>query len=202
MIKPNVERLRGLALAMIAVALLLPLVACADESADVTEDTGTALSNLAAAESAAAALAPDVKLLVLQTGGMAQVGSDPVWVFTFGSPETGAMYTVSIAGGNVMDASEAGQAPLEDDEWDVVPDTAAWDIDSHEAYESALAVSGANGDPAGYSMLLETHVPRSSSAEPVVRPFVWYVAFEPGSSGATAGVIEVDAKTGEASLVE
>jgi len=197
MIKPSVRRLRGFVWAIIAVALLLPLVACADEKADVTGDSGTALSNLAAA-----ALAPDVKLLVVQTGGMAQVGSDPVWVFIFGSPETGTMYTVSIAGGNVMDASEAGEAPLEDDEWDAVPDTAAWDIDSHEAYESALAVSGASGDPAGYSMLLETHVPRSSSAEPVVRPFVWYVAFDPGNSGATAGVIEVDARTGKASPVE
>ena len=85
-------------------------------------------------------------------------------------------------------------------EWAAVPGTDGWTVDSDTAYTKALAVSGAKGAPAAYMMGLLTFKPTSDTS--TVQPFVWSVQFDPGASGATTSSINVDAKTGVATLAK
>lgn len=194
---------RVIVLAFVALSLAL-LTGCGDDAPPepASEQRSTALANLEAAESAIETTAPDAKLLVVQTPSASAAGGNPLWVYTFGSPETGQMFTVSLANGTVMNTAPAGAAPLEAEEWASVPETAAWEIDSDEAYEAALEVADFESTPTGYSMVLETYVPRSAPAEPAVSAFVWYVSFRTGDGEELPTVVAVDARTGEATLVQ
>jgi len=186
-----------------AIVALAFLTACGGtDGQEPATDTTTALANLGVAESAVATLAPDAKLLVVQAPSASMSGGAPLWVFLFGSPETGEMFSVSTANGVVMDTARAGAAPLETDEWASVPETAAWDVDSDEAYETALDAAALGADPTGYVMVMETYVPASAPAEPEVTAFVWYVTFTMADADATPPIVAVDASTGEATLVE
>lgn len=195
-----------IAAVFLALALLVVLPGCGDNSSDGGdnggESKGTAIAGLDIARSALETMAPDAKLLVVQTGEAVTPTGTPVWAYLFGSPETGSTYAVYVSDGNVMGASEYGTAGLQEDEWGNVPGTDDLQVDSDEAYQAALELSGADGEPAAYFMGLQTYVPESMATTPSVSAFTWYVSFDPGESGASTGTIAVDAKSGEAEIIE
>ena len=161
---------------------------------------GTALGSLAIAKSSMTTTAPDAKLLVVQTAEAATPTSTPVWGYLFGSPANDKIWVVYVANGVSMGAQEYGTAGLSKTEWAAVPGTDGWTVDSDTAYTKALAASGAKGAPAAYMMGLLTFKPTSDTS--TVQPFVWSVQFDPGASGATTSSINVDAKTGVATLAK
>lgn len=179
-----------------AIALILALVlsGCGgDEEAQPKQSTKTAKGSLSVAESALATLAPDARLLVVQTAQTVTETSTPVWAYLFGSPETDKTYLVYVSDGESMGASEYGTAGLSAEEWEKVPDLSDWKIDSDRAYRTAAET--ATSTPTGYAMGLQTFVPESISETDTVGAFVWYISMDVG--GQTARVVEVDAKTGE-----
>lgn len=161
----------------------------------------TALGSLSAAQSALSTMAPDARLLVVQTASSVTPTGTPVWVYLFGDPKTDKTYLVYATDGQPMGgAQEYGTAGLSETDWKDVPDEYEWTVDSDDAYSKALAASGATGDPAAYMMGLMTY--KSSADTSTVEPLVWNVWFDPGSSGATENTILVDAESGDASVQE
>jgi len=188
-----------------ALALAVTLLAGCGKTAATTTSTpvpkaGTALGSLAIAKSSMTTTAPDAKLLVVQTAEAATPTSTPVWGYLFGSPANDKIWVVYVANGVSMGAQEYGTAGLSKTEWAAVPGTDGWTVDSDTAYTKALAASGAKGAPAAYMMGLLTFKPTSDTS--TVQPFVWSVQFDPGASGATTSSINVDAKTGVATLAK
>jgi len=179
----------------LALAIASVVAGCGGTSADTTQKTGTAKAGLPVAKSALSTMAPDAKLLLVQTATGVTPTATPVWGYLFGSPKNDKTYLVYVAGGKAMPASEYGAAGLSASDWSSVPGTDSWKIDSDEAYQKALAANGAKGTPAVYNMGFVTYVPPSETAS-ASKTFVWYVEFEPGASGGTTSTIEVDAKTG------
>lgn len=155
----------------------------------------TAKAALPVAQSAMTTIAPDAKLLLVQTAEAVTPTATPVWAYLFGSPATDKAYVVYVDKGKATPASQYGNAGLTKAEWAVVPGIDAWKIDSDQAYTKALAASGAKGAPAAYGMAFVTYVPKSAG-KTTIKAFVWNVSFEPGTSGAATGTIGVDAKTG------
>ncbi len=191
--------------AVAAVSVLFLLVATGltgcGEKAEEPVSTDTARANYAVAESAVTSLAPDAKLLVVQTAQSASTTSTPVWSYLFGSPETDKTYLVIAAKGQTLGTSEYGTGGLTEQEWDEVPsDFKTWKIDSDAALKKAIEASGAKGDPRAYVMGFQTYIPSTSTSGS--KAFRWYVALDPGDSGATTSTIGVDAKTGETAIVE
>jgi hypothetical protein len=198
------RRARFATIAFVAVlALAVTLLAGCSKTAGTSTPTtksGTALGGLAIAKSSMTTTAPDAKLLVVQTAEAATPTSTPVWGYLFGSPANDKIWVVYVANGVSMGAQEYGTAGLSKTEWAAVPGTDGWTVDSDTAYTKALAVSGAKGAPAAYMMGLLTFKPTSDTS--TVQPFVWSVQFDPGASGATTSSINVDAKTGLATLAK
>jgi hypothetical protein len=184
-----------------ALAALLLVTGCGGDS-DSATTSASAKAGLPIAESALSTMAPDAKLLVVETAEGVTPTSTPVWAYLFGSPESDKTYVVYVSDGKVESASEYGTAGLSADEWGKVPGTDDWKIDNDVAYENALEVSGADGTPAAYYMGFQTYVPEAYAASSTVGAFVWYVSFDPGESGATTGTVQVDATTGEATAAE
>lgn len=193
------DRLVRIGLIVVALALVALVAACGGKGAKVKSDT--ALGNYDLAASSVATATPDAKLLMVQNAMGTKPGEAPTWVYVFGSPSKGTMYSVSVRQGLVMDVTDSGKAPLESGEWADVPGISKWKIDSDKAYDKAYEVSGAKSAPNSYSMLLETYIPKSA-AESKTEPFTWYFSFDPGESGATDKIIKVNAETGEASVTE
>lgn len=171
-------------------------------SPKVTTKAGpTALGNLAAAEASLSTMAPDAKLLVVQTAQAVTPTSTPIWAYLFGSPSTDKTYVVYATGGTSMGAQEYGKAGLKAAEWGKVPATTAWEIDSDAAYTKALAASKATGKPAQYIMGLVTYKPTESTS--TVAPFVWNVQLDTsGTVGAVAAGFDVDAHTGATKVTD
>lgn len=195
-------RLVGVSLAVVALAFAA--TGCGDKAekdSATTESKGTAKAGLTIATSALETMAPDARLLVVQTAQSVTPTASPVWVYLFGSPKTDKTYAVYVSEGKLMGSQEYGEAGLTKEQWADVPDPSAWVVDDDVAYQAALDVSGAKGEPAGHFMGLQTYVP-SSTAGPTSKSFVWYVYFDPGQSGATTATIQVDAKSGEAQVVK
>lgn len=191
-----------IALWIAAVLAMAALVTGCGEKAEEKPAAGaTAMSSLDAAKSQLSTTAPDAKLLVVQTAAAVPATGTPVWAYLFGSPKTDTIYIVYVDKGEVMPASEYGKAGLSAEEWEAVPDTSAWKIDSDEAYKKALEASGATGDPVQWVMGMVTYIPSTSDAEDV-SAFVWNVNFDPGQSGATTGTVQVNATTGEVTAPE
>ena len=188
------------AVAMLAVLLLILVAGCGKKAAETTSaPTGpTALGSLDKARSALSTMAPDAELLVVQTAQAATPTGTPVWAYLFGSPSTDKTYVVYISNGESMGAQEYGQAGLSKDEWKTVSGSNTWKVDSDEAYDKALAASGAKGDPAAYFMGMLTY--KAAEDTSTIKPLVWQVMFEPGESGATTNTIEVDGMTGKAKV--
>jgi hypothetical protein len=145
-------------------------------------------------------MAPDAKLLVVQTAQAVTPTATPVWGYLFGSPKTDLTYVVYLSNGQSMGAKEYGKAGLNAAEWAKVPGTDAWKVDSDVALSKALAISGANGNPAAYIMGFVTYKPATDTS--TVQPFVWSVQFDPGASGATTKAIDVNATTGVAAVTK
>lgn len=173
-----------------------------DDEPTATPQSGSALGSVDTARSALSTIAPDAKLLVVQTAEGTTPTATPVWAFLFGSPSTDVTYLVYVTDGVVMSAAEYGTAGLSAEEWPQVPELDTWTVDSTQAYTAALEVSGASGDPAAYYMGLQTYLPESMAASTTAEVFTWYVYFDPGASGATTATIAVDANTGDAAIAE
>lgn len=157
----------------------------------------TAKQALPAAQSALATTAPDAKLLLVQTAAAVTPTSTPVWAYLFGSPKSEKLYVVRVANGQAMPPAEYGSAKqLGTFEWNKVPNLDAWKVDSDEAYQKAYAASGAKSAPPQWVMGFITYVPKTEETQ-TATPFEWSVQFDPGSSGATPNVINVNATTGE-----
>jgi len=187
----------------LALALTLVVAGCNSKTPETTPaqtptSKYTAKSGLDAATSAMATTAPDAKLLVVQTPSAVTPTSTAVWSYLFGNPKDDKTYMVYVAQGKAEPASEYGEAGLDEDEWAKVPNTDAWKIDSPEAYEKALKATGAK-TTAGYSLGFLTYVP-ASETESTTRAFVWYVSFDPATSGVASGTAEVDATSGETTV--
>jgi hypothetical protein len=196
MIQPSIRQ-SAKPLALLALALLLIVAGCGSSTGTAPKGS-TAKVSQTIAQSALSTMAPDAKLLLVQTAEAVTATSTPVWGYLFGSPTDNKTYIVYVTAGEVLSASEYGTAGFSADEWSSVPGTGAWKIDSDVAYEKALAVSGAKGTPSAYEMGILTYVPPSWEDSATTKAFVWNVMFEPGASGATTGVIEVDAASGAA----
>lgn len=177
------------------------LVGCAQKASTTgtTVKTGkTAMGSLAVAKSALSTMAPDAKLLVIQTGQAVTTTATPVWGYIFGSQKTGDAYIVYVSNGVSMGAQDLGSAGLKASEWAKIPGTSAWKVDSDAAYTKAVAASGAHGTPNAYIMGFETY--KAASDTSTIEPFVWLVQFDPGTSGATTNTVTVDTRTGAASI--
>lgn len=188
-----------------AAVLLLVLTACGGEEPAKTETTApapagaTALASITAAESALSTMAPDARLLIVQTAEVVTATSTPVWAYLFGSPESDMSYLVYVVDGEAMPASEYGEAGLSEKQWAEVPDTNTWEIDSDAAYEKALAVSGSTGTPAGWFMGFQTYVPETEDDAVTSKALTWYVNFFSADGAVSGDTIEVDANSGETS---
>jgi hypothetical protein len=178
-------------------AALLALLVVAGCSAKPSASTGsaTAKSELNVAKSALSTMAPDAKLLIVQTAQPVTT-STPVWAYLFGSPSTDKTYVVYVREGKAMGASEYGTAGLPKDEWGSVPGTDGWQVDSDAALQKAKDASPVK-QPKQYSMGFLTYVPKSQTASATTKPFIWYVSLEEANASAT---VEVDAKTGTAKV--
>lgn len=182
--------------------LAVVMTGCGEKEAgqDAEPSAGTAKGSLDLARSALETMAPDAKLLVVQTAEPITETSTPVWAYLFGSPETDTTYMVYVSEGKAMGASEYGSAGLSDEEWQAVPDTSGWEVDSDDAYEKAIAEAGGDTQTSGYFMGLQTYVPRSASETDTTRSMTWYISLDVARSA--EGLVAVDAKTGEATRVE
>lgn len=187
-----------IAVAVSLVVMAATVAACAPKTATTTKSGPTALDNLPAARSSLSTLAPDAKLLLVQTAQAVTPTATPIWAFLFGSPSNDKTYLVYATQGRAMGAQAFGTAGLSKDEWSKVPGTDSWKVDSDQAYSKALAVSGAKGPPKAYGMGLITYKPKASTS--TIEPFVWSVQFDPGTSGATTSPITVNANTGSAAI--
>lgn len=187
--------------AVVACALAaLALTGCGAEksSGGAKKDPSTAKGSLEVARSAMETLAPDADLLLVQTPGAQTADSTAAWSYIFGNAENGKLYTVMVDDGKVLRAGESGKAPLKASEWKDVPDLDAWKIDSDKALAAAMKAARTDLNNVGYSMLLETYVPKSAGNAAATKPFVWYIGFEAISTEASSTVIAVDAQTGSA----
>jgi hypothetical protein len=189
---------------LLVVALALTLTTAAGCGKKTTGGTTTpkpqgqtAKQALPAAESALSTTAPDAKLLLVQVAQAVTPTSTPVWAYLFGSPKTDKLYVVRVADGQAMPPTDYGSAKqLGSFDWTKVPNLDQWKIDSNEAYDRAYKASGAKSAPPQYVMGFLTYVPKTEATS-TATPFVWAVQFDPGSSGATPNVIDVNATTGE-----
>lgn len=184
---------------LLALALVTVITGCGKKDDTTTTATGTsAKGQLSVAESALSTMAPDAKLLIVQTASGTPTTATPVWAYLFGSPTSNKTYVVYASDGQVMGASEYGVLEMAEDEWASVPGADEMKIDSDEAYTKALAASGAKGDPNAYMMGIMMFKPKEDTS--TIEPLTWQVQFDPGDSGATTSTVEVDAKTGAASI--
>lgn len=173
------------------------IVGCGDKS-DQRKDT--ALGTLSGARSALSTMAPDAKLLVVQTANVASATSTPVWAYLFGSPDTNATYIVFMQEGEAT-PYEYGEASLTATQWADVPSTDEIEIDSDEAHElAAKELSGADAD-APWVMGLVTYLPGAEQSG--VKQMSWSVTFNPeAAEEADIKVFEVDARTGKVTVPE
>jgi len=201
MTRAQKDRIAVAVVAIIAIAAVLLLGGCGDKNSATPAKSGpSALGSLPVAESALSTMAPDAKLLVVQTAQAVEPTGTPVWTYLFGSPASDKTFLVYATGSKVMAAQEYGTAGLSDDEWKSVPSTDDIKVDSDAAYDKALTTAGGKGDPNAYFMGMLMY--KSADDTSTIKPMVWQVMFDPGSSGATTDTIEVDAKTGTATVLK
>jgi len=182
--------------------MALLVVGCGKDEATTTAPAGdTALESLTVAQSALSTIAPEAKLLLVQTAESVSGTASPVWAYLFGSPTDDKTYVVYVVDGAVMSAGEYGTAGLPEDEWPLVPDATSWKIDSDVAYTNALEAAGLSGNPP-YSMGMITYIPSAEASTTTSIPFTWYISIEPAASGDATTSVQVDAKTGEATVEE
>ncbi len=196
---PRVVALLGVVL-LVVVAITVAGCGSKGSSGTSTKTGSTALGSLDKARSSLSTMAPDAKLLVVQTAQSTTPTQTPVWAYLFGSPKSDKIYVVYVTNGQSMGAQEYGTAGLSKTEWGQVPSTDAIKIDSDVALKDGLKAAGAKGDPAAYMMGLMTYKPKTDTS--TVSAMTWTMQFDPGSSGASTATINVDAKTGKATVAK
>ena len=187
-------RVKIVAIAAILLAMLLLVAGCGKQAASTTSNAATAKSALPVAVSALSTTAPDAKLLVVQTAEPVTTTSTPVWSYLFGSPKSGKTYLVMVRDGKVMQTTEYGTAGLTAKDWAAIPSTDEWKVDSPAAYDTAKGAAKAS-DKAAFTIGFINYVP-ASAKDVSTKPGIWYVSFDPATSGATTGTVGVDVKTG------
>lgn len=190
------RRLSLVAVVFVALALAVVLVGCGDKD-EPAATSGSAMGGLDVARSAISTMAPDAKLLLVQTATSLAPTETPVWAYLFGSPTNDKTYVVYVSNGKTMQAAEYGTAGLSEKEWGEVPGTDDWKIDSAAAYDKAVDASGLSAAPSFYNMGFLTYVPSSDETN-TTKPFVWHVQLIPSGSGDATASVRVDAKTGAA----
>jgi len=151
----------------------------------------TAKSFLPLAQSALSTMAPDAKLLVVQTAQSVTETGTPVWAYLFGSPSKDLTFAVYVADGKIMQAGEYSQGGLTKEQWDEIPAVTEWKIDSDKALEAALAA--ANADTKTYNMGMQTWVPNAESTTQTAEALTWYIYL----GEETSAPVQVDARTGK-----
>ena len=194
------RRFRLKVVALVAALALAAAVSGCGKKSDTTTTGPTALGGVSAARSALSTAAPDAKLLVVQTAQAVEATGTPVWAYLFGSPSTDKTFVVYVSNGKLMGQQEYGTAGLTAKDWANVKGTESMKVDSDDAYDKAVAASGAKGDPLAYMMGFVTFTPANDTSG--IKPFVWSVQFDPGESGATTSTIQVDGETGKATVAK
>ncbi len=193
MLSARSSRLFGVALVLAAAVGLGALLA----GCTTPTPTGgtTAKANLPVAQATLTTTAPDAKLLVVQTIGVASATSTPSWGYLFGSPKTNKLYVVAVQNGKTS-TQEYGTAKLSAQEWAAVPGTVdKWQVDSDVAHQKAAEKYGAQGATSPYIMGFVTYIPKTSTS--TAEPYVWSVTFDPEKTGnAKARTFDVNATDG------
>lgn len=177
---------------VLALGLALMLAGCGQPAATPPKGS-TAKAGAAVAKSALSTMAPDAKLLLVQTAQPTTSAGTPAWAYLFGSPSSDKTFVVYVQDGKTINAAEYGKAGLSKGEWPNVPGIESWAIDSDAAYDKATSATGLKN--ATYEMGMLTYLPKSTAASSTTKPFIWYVSLQ---SGTTTAAAEVDAKTGAA----
>lgn len=185
---------------LLALALAAVLTGCNKKAAETPTAGSTAKGNVSVAQSALSTTAPDAKLLMVQTANVVTTTSTPVWQYLFGSPKDGSIFAVTVKDGKVMTKQPYGTAGMDDSEWALVPSADEWKTDSDVARKNALAASDKNSESTPWAMGLVTYVPKSAASSTTIEPFVWSVAFDPQGTLGTPNAVDVDAKTGKATV--
>lgn len=187
---------------VLMLTLAIALTGCNKKSADSPIAGTTAKGNATVARSALSTTAPDAKLLLVQTANVISTTSTPVWQYLFGSPKDGSIYAVTVKDKKVMGTQPYGDSGMDKAEWALVPADDEWAIDSDAAYKSALAANKKNTAAIPYAMGFVTYIPKSAAASSSIEPFVWSIAFDPQSTLGSPNTVNVDAKTGKATLAK
>lgn len=156
----------------------------------------TAQQAFAIAKTSLATVAPDAKLLVVQSANIITATSTPEWQFLIGSAKDDTVYAVVMKNGKA-NPSRYGSANLSAQEWAAVPPADAWKIDSPEAYAKALAAFPSASKSTRYTLGFVTYIPRASTNARAT-PMTWMVTFDPAAmkNTDTTSTIEVNATTG------
>ena len=98
MIRARKIRLATLATLVIVLVLVLVAAGCGKKANTPVKSGPTALGSLAGARSALSTMAPDAKLLVVQTAQAVTSTGTPVWAYLFGSPSSDKTFVVYLTG--------------------------------------------------------------------------------------------------------
>ncbi|NTW29380.1 MAG: hypothetical protein HGA39_08480 [Coriobacteriia bacterium] len=195
---PEARVIRFMKSALVVVFVLALAAAIVGCSKKATVDTSTALGSLSIAQSTLSTMAPDAKLLVVQTADVVTTTSTPVWAYVFGSPSSGMTYLVFVENGQPY-SYEYGEASLTATEWAAIPSTSEWKINSDTAYKNALAQFKSGNANTPYVMGFVSYL--SADDTSTISPMVWKVIFNPDSiDESTVGEYDVDARTGAVSV--
>lgn len=167
-----------------------------EEPAAPTPSGNSAKSGVETARSALSTMAPDAKLLLVQTAMSTSPTQTPPWAYLFGSEESNKTFIVYTQNGTVMQAGEYGTADLTPAQWKEVPGLDVWKIDSDAAYKTAREASGFKADPAQINMGMLLYVPKSQESTATAKELIWYVTLAADPSGEQTTSVLVDAQTG------
>lgn len=198
----NSRYTRVVLVALMALAAAAVVTGCNKNTAETPSGGTTAKGNVEVAKSSLSTTAPDAKLLLVQTANVVTETSTPVWQYLFGSPKDGSIYAVTVKDGKVVATEPYGTAGMEDAEWAQVPGADEWKIDSDAAYDAALKANSKNTKATPWAMGFVTYVPKSAESSTTIDAFKWSVAFDPQSQTGSANSVDVDAKTGEATVAK
>lgn len=199
MIHARTDRMSKIVVLLVFAVMMAMLIVGCGKKAETPQAAGdTAGGGIATAQSALSTLAPDAKLLLVQTAMSTPATGTPVWAYLFGSPKDDKTYVVYVSEGAVMSAGEYGAAGLPAEEWAKVPTTTSFKVDSDAALTKAMEAAGIKEKP-GFSMGMTTYIP-SAEATAAGTAFTWYVSLEPGASGGTTATVQVDVNTGKAKV--
>lgn len=196
--------------AALALGLITGLAGCGGtKTATTTKPAGsttatpsvTAKAALPMAESTLSTTAPDAKLLLVASGSAITPTTAPVWQYLFGDPKTGTTYVAIVRNGKAS-SLKYGTTELSQKEWDAVPATDAWKIDSDAAVAKARTVYTEATDKTAYILGFVSYIPKAE--KDVQTPaMTWSISFDPSSRTKSAtATVNVSAVDGTASFAK